>query len=130
MLVHPATDNPATGPLRQLLTITYGPAPFIERALGAVPKIERAYIYGSWAARWHGEAGLAPGDVDVLVVGMPDRARVHEALEGIDAVLGRDVNVTFVSAERWQTRTEPFLEAVHSRPLVTLDLGVSATTVR
>lgn len=38
-----------------------------------------AYIYGSWAARWHGEVGSAVGGVD-LSVGPPDRNAESDAL--------------------------------------------------
>jgi len=123
VVVHPADDNPATVPLRQLLVVTYGPASYLERALSGVEGITEAYVYGSWAARWHGEAGAAPGDVDVLLVGTPDRDAVYDALDGIDTTLGREVNVTFVSPERWASDDEAFLTALRDRPLVYLDLG-------
>lgn len=121
-VVGPAEDNPATGPLRQLLIVTYGPATYLENALSGVEGITEAYIYGSWAARWHGEAGPPPGDVDVLLIGSPDRDEVYDALEGVDSALGREVNVTFVSPERWEPGSEPFLTALRDRPLVRLSL--------
>ncbi|WP_024286691.1 helix-turn-helix domain-containing protein [Cellulomonas sp. KRMCY2] len=123
VVLRPADHNPATGPLRQLLVVTYGPAAYLERALTDVVGIEEAYVYGSWAARWHGEAGDAPGDVDLLVVGTPDRSAVYDALDGIDSALGREVNVTFVSPERWASGDEPFLATLRQRPLVRLGVG-------
>jgi DNA-binding transcriptional ArsR family regulator len=123
VVVRPADDNPATVPLRQLLVVTYGPARFLERALSDVKGIAEAYVYGSWAARWHGEVGPAPGDVDVLVVGTPDRDAVFDAIDGIDSALGREVNVTFVSPDRWASGDETFLAALRDRPLVRLELG-------
>ena len=36
VVVHPADDNPATVPLRQLLVVTHGPAPYLERALSGI----------------------------------------------------------------------------------------------
>jgi len=122
VVVRPADDNPATVPLRQLLVVTCGPVPFLERALSGVEGITEAYVYGSWAARWHGEVGPAPGDVDLLVVGTPDRDAVYDALEGIDSALGREVNVTFVTPERWAAGDETFLTALRDRPLVRLGL--------
>lgn len=123
VVVRPAHDNPATAPLRQLLVVTYGPVSFLERALSGVDGIVEAYVYGSWAARWHGEVGPAPGDVDVLIVGTPDREAVYDALDGVDSALGREVNVTFVSPERWASGEETFLAALRDRPLVRLTLG-------
>ena len=130
VVVHPADDNPATVPLRQLLVVTHGPAPYLERALSGIAGIDAAYVYGSWAARWHGEVGTAPGDVDVLIVGTPDRDAVYDALEGIDSVLGREVNVSFVTPERWASGDETFLAAIHKRPLVPLRLDGPGGTVR
>ena len=57
VVLRPADQNPATGPLRQLLTVTYGPVAYLERALSGVAGIQEAHVYGSWAARWHGEPG-------------------------------------------------------------------------
>ena len=123
VVVHPAEHNPATAPLRQLLIVTYGPAPYLARALSNVAGIDEAYVYGSWAARWHGEVGPAPGDIDVLIVGNPDRNAVYDALDGLDSSLGREVNVTFVSPERWATTDDTFLTAIHRRPMVPLRLS-------
>ncbi|TQL02349.1 helix-turn-helix protein [Cellulomonas sp. SLBN-39] len=122
VVLHPATDNPATEPLRQLLVVTYGPAQAVERALTGIAGIDEAYVHGSWAARFHGEPGPPPGDVDVLVVGAPDRAQVDDALDGLDATLGREVNVTYASPSRWADATDPFVQHVRSRPLVGLDV--------
>jgi DNA-binding transcriptional ArsR family regulator len=122
-LVHPDEGNPATAPLRQLLVVTYGPAQLIEQALSGIPGIEAVYVHGSWAARFHGEPGGPPGDVDVLVVGGPDRAGVHAALDGVEQAVRREVNVTFLSEQRWRDGDEPFLVQVRSRPLVPLRLG-------
>ncbi len=54
-LLHPAEDNPAVAPLRQLLVITYGPGRLVEQALDDVARVEQAYLNGSWAARYLGE---------------------------------------------------------------------------
>ncbi|HEX5334054.1 MAG TPA: hypothetical protein VFW79_15575, partial [Cellulomonas sp.] len=69
-----------------------------------------------------------PGDVDVLVVGSPNRDDVYDALEGIDSALGREVNVTFVSPERWASGEETFLAAIRDRPMVPLHLTDTART--
>ena len=44
-----------------------------------LPGIDALYLFGSWAARYSGVEGQAPGDVDVLVVGHPDRDDVYDA---------------------------------------------------
>lgn len=125
-LLRAAADNPATDPLRQLLVVTYGPTQLLEQALADVPGIEAAYVHGSWAARYQGEVGKPPGDVDVLIVGSPGRGDVDAALDGLERRVGREVNVTYVSSQRWQNGSDPFISAVRERPLVALHLHRSA----
>ncbi|MGV8973221.1 MAG: MarR family transcriptional regulator [Rhodoglobus sp.] len=125
VVLRAAQDNPATAPLRQLLVVTYGPARLLEQALAGIAGIEHAFVHGSWAARFHGEAGKSPGDVDVLIVGQPNRATIDAALEGLEAQLGREVNVTYLSAQRWAGTDDPFVTTVRSRPLVELNLEVT-----
>jgi len=123
VVLRAAQDNPATAPLRQLLVVTFGPARLLEQALAGVTGISQAYVHGSWAARFHGEMGRSPGDVDVLIIGQPDRGAVDAALDGLQAQLGREVNVTYVSPQRWAGTDDPFVTTVRSRPLVELNIG-------
>jgi DNA-binding transcriptional ArsR family regulator len=115
-----AEDNPATEPLRQLLIVTFGPGPLIERALSGIDGIDAVYLHGSWAARFRGEVGGPPGDIDVLVVGAPARAEVDAALQSVEEALSHQVNATYVSADRWESAEQPFLRHVRERPLVQL----------
>lgn len=49
-------------------------------------------IFGSGAARYAGEAGPPPHDIDVLVVGKVDRADLYDAADRAQARLGIEVN--------------------------------------
>lgn len=122
LLLSATESNPATLPLRQLLIISYGPSRLVGSALAGISGIDAAYVHGSWAARYVGEPGKPPGDIDVLVIGRPDRRRVDEALGSLEAPLGREVNVTYVSPERWESAEDAFVTAVRQRPLVPIDL--------
>ena len=64
-----AGDSALIGPLANLLLLGYGPKRAVEEALSGISGIEQAFIGGSWAARYHGQAGAFPHDVDVIVVG-------------------------------------------------------------
>lgn len=75
-------------------------------------------VFGSWAARHAGEEGPPPGDIDVLVVGDPDRDEVFDAAERVEGRVHRRVGTTIVSPQRWQAATEPFLIEVRRRPHV------------
>jgi DNA-binding transcriptional ArsR family regulator len=116
-------DSPLACPLVELLTLTYGPAAILADLLASVDGIDEAYIYGSWAARYAGEPGPFPRDVDVLVVGDADEDDLFDAARTAEQQLGREVNIHRVAATAWRGPVnDPFLKAVHSRPLVSIDL--------
>lgn len=117
------TDTVVARPLTDLLAVTYGPLPLLTQALTGVPGIERAFIYGSWAARYEGHAGGIPRDIDLLVVGDADPDDLADAVEVVAVRLGREVNVQRVRPQRWaDVGDDPFLQAVQSRPLVEVPL--------
>lgn len=128
-LVRRGASSPLTVPLTDLLAVTYGPLPVLSAALAAVPGVEQAYIYGSWAARFEGEAGPVPNDVDVLVVGTVDRDVLDDVANEAQRVLGRPVNMLRVQPHRWADPPvgDAFLESVRRRPLVALTVGPEAT---
>jgi DNA-binding transcriptional ArsR family regulator len=116
-------SNPAVAPLLELVAVTFGPRRIVAEEFAGVEGIEELYLFGSWAARYRGIEGRAPGDVDVLVIGHPDRHAVYDAADRAQRRLHREVNPTVVSVERWATDEEPFLREVRSRPLVPLVLN-------
>jgi predicted nucleotidyltransferase len=117
------THSRAYEPLRELLLLSYGPATVIPRLLARVAGIQRAYLYGSWAARRTGEPGSEPRDLDVLVVGNPKRTEIYEAAEKAERVLGREVNIRAVSSTVWKEASDPFIATVKERPLIELRLA-------
>ncbi|NNG36488.1 winged helix-turn-helix transcriptional regulator [Nakamurella sp. DB0629] len=120
-LVSANRANPAYPPLRQLLTIVFGPSALLTSALADVEGIERALIYGSWAARSAGKTGPPPHDIDVLIVGDPDPETLHDALTGVEERLCREVNYVTVSPDTWAARdSDPFLSSIAAGPAVDL----------
>jgi predicted nucleotidyltransferase len=90
----------------------------VAEELAEVPGIEAAYLFGSWAARYEGELGRAPADIDVLVIGDPDRGEVDEAAQRAGARLAREVSVTIRSMRWWREGGDGFHVEVTRRPLV------------
>ncbi|MFF1609898.1 ArsR family transcriptional regulator [Amycolatopsis sp. NPDC058278] len=122
-LVKARTDTPLYRPLSEVIAVTFGPLPLLAEALSGLAGVREAYIYGSWAARYSGEPGPPPGDVDVLVVGSPDPDALFDLAEGVSRRLGREVNVHRISPASWTAdSTDPFLTSVRERPLVPLPL--------
>jgi DNA-binding transcriptional ArsR family regulator len=126
-LVRARRDTPLYGPLSDLLSVSFGPVPMLTDALAGLEGVRRAFIYGSWAARYHGESGPPPADVDVLVVGDPDADALFDLVEEVSRRMRREVNVHRVSAEAWEAPTgDPFLTSVRERPRVELQLELEA----
>lgn len=123
-LVKARTDTPLYRPLSEVLAVTFGPMPLLAEALSGLAGVREAYIYGSWAARYRGEPGPPPGDVDVLVVGSPDADALFDLVEDVSRRLGREVSVHRISPASWaaDSSTDPFLTSVRERPLVPLPL--------
>ncbi|MFG6402464.1 winged helix-turn-helix domain-containing protein [Microbacterium sp. P04] len=102
----PNESNPVTPHLRALTTIVLGPERLLREALQDVPGIEQALIFGSFAARAAGHAGANPNDIDVLIVGTPERSRVYEAIDKVETQVRRDLHVLFLRPERWERGDE------------------------
>ena len=118
-----AGDSALVGPLADLLLLGYGPKTAVEDALTDIPDIEQAFIGGSWAARYHGQAGAFPHDVDVIVVGKPNRDDVTESvIEALRAV-GHDGQVIFRSPTAWREAKDTFTRTAKDSPLVELTIG-------
>jgi hypothetical protein len=119
-LLSPNMASPAYRPLRDLVLVAFGPREVIMQEFSELNGLEGLLIYGSWAARYGGEEGPEPGDIDVLVIGNVDRDDTFEAAERAQARLEREVNPQLVSSSRWHEGDTPFLTEVKQRSLVTL----------
>lgn len=109
--------------LRDLLLRAFGPVPLLERTLRGIGGVERAFLYGSWAARYLGEQGEAPNDLDLLIIGSPQRSALARLGRDLERRLGYEINPTVVPTEEWETKTSGFLRSVARGPLVELQLA-------
>jgi hypothetical protein len=121
-LLHANADSPYFQPLARLVLMSFGPPLVITEEFRTLSSVERLFIYGSWAARYSGEQGPAPNDVDVLLVGRPDRDEAYEAARRSEQRLGRQVNVTIRDPVQWQTAEDGFTKQLRSSPLVEIPL--------
>lgn len=119
-LVSANNGSRLTGPLTELLTLTYGPHVVIADEFADVEDVALVVIFGSWAARYQGQRGQPPNDVDVLVVGTPERVAMYTAAARAESRLGRPVNPTTCSPDQWASPTEPFIREIKSRPYVSV----------
>jgi predicted nucleotidyltransferase len=109
--------------LRALLTQTIGVLGRLAEALADVDGIEEAFVYGSWAARYAGEPGPPPRDIDVAVVGQVSLPDVRRACETVEQDLRVEVNPVVIPAAVWHAaRPDPFIDELRSGALVEIPM--------
>lgn len=119
-LVSANTRSEYFEPMSRLLLLGFGPKQRIADALAGIKGADEIYLIGSWAERYLGTPGPPPNDIDVLVIGNPNRADVYDAIEPLEEDLRRPIQVTFRTPKEWQDLADPFVVTVRSRDLVTL----------
>ena len=127
-LVRANTDSPYYRGLSEVLLKAFGPPRILAAALARIDNIDTAHIYGSWAARLLGDEADRPvGDIDVLVLGSPDRGELYTAASAAERRLGRPVQATVRPAGWIRTGTGNFHATITQRPLVEIDLRTART---
>ena len=122
-LVRANTASPYYAGLAEVLTRAFGVPAVLAGALRDVDGITAAYIYGSWAARHEGQAGQRPvGDIDVLVLGDPDRDQLYAALSTAEQRLARPVQATIRNRAWLESGTGAFHDTITNRTLLRLPL--------
>jgi predicted nucleotidyltransferase len=117
-LLRANTESPYFRPLAQLALMAFGPPLVVGEEFGPLAGVERIFIFGSWAARYAGDSGPAPNDVDVLLVGAPDRDAAYDATRRAEHRLGREVNIVIRGPEDWHTASDGFSQQLRSSPLL------------
>ncbi len=110
-------DSPLVPPLREILLVVSGPVALLSEVLGSIDGVERAFIFGSFAARARGLEGAAPNDIDLMVVGTPNAAAVYDACRSVEASVGRPINPTILTSAEFEEQSG-FLTSVRSNPIL------------
>lgn len=113
------TTSPIATEIRSLVAKTIGIEARLRAALAIVPGVEEACVYGSYARGTE----RPTSDVDILVVGAVDRARLSERLVELEQDLGREINVTAYERAELDALVragDPFLADVFANPRVQL----------
>lgn len=116
-LVQANTASPLVPALRQLMERSFGIPVLLSHALSDVTGIHRVGIYGSLAKRLQGDEGIAPNDIDVLIIGHPDRDLVNKRLDDLEKQAGLEVNVTFMSQDKWRNASDTFTKTIKSQAI-------------
>jgi len=96
--VNPA--YPYLKPVFALLQGSVGIQPALQQALRAVPGIESAWLYGSFAKN---EAD-ASSDIDLLIVGQPEQAPLAAEIRKTEQTLRREINYTILTPRELDRR--------------------------
>lgn len=118
------TGTRISRPLGELLAVTFGPLEVVADEFRDLHDVDLVAIYGSWAARYHGDLGPPPQDLDVLVVGTTPRTAVYDAAERTQQRLGIPVNAIISSRQRWTNIADALIQQIRTSPLmVVVDTG-------
>ena len=122
-LIRADPASPYFSGLSDVLVKAFGVPWVLGQALAGVGGIDAAYVYGSWAAKFSGEEGDRPViDIDLLVLGGPDRDLLYAAAAAAEHRLGRAVEVTIRSAGWLMEGRGSFHDTVAGRPMVPVSL--------
>jgi hypothetical protein len=110
--------------LANLLLWSYGPKFVIAEEFAGIKGIDRLFIFGSWAARYHGVDGYPPQDLDVLVIGDANLSDVFRAAHAASNKLQLEVNPKLFSHTWWENKTgSGFRMEIERRPIVEIEVG-------
>ncbi|GII61921.1 ArsR family transcriptional regulator [Sphaerisporangium krabiense] len=102
-LLQANTEAASYRPLTQLLAVSFGAPAIIGEQFAGIAGIRELVIFGSWAARYHGEPGPQPRDVDLLVIGCPSRGDVYDSAERAEQRIGLSVDPVIRSVSAWES---------------------------
>ncbi|MCT9932984.1 winged helix-turn-helix domain-containing protein [Planotetraspora sp. A-T 1434] len=111
-------ENRYARPLTEMLMLTFGPHVVIAEEFALIEGATAVGIFGSWAARYGGEPGPPPRDIDVIVIGATGRGPAYQAAERAERKLTMRVNPVVVSHERWQSASDPLIQQIRSSALL------------
>jgi len=117
--------------LANLLLWSYGPKFVIAEEFAGIKGIDRLFIFGSWAARYHGVDGYPPQDLDILVIGDANLSDVFRAAHAASNKLQLEVNPKLFSHTWWENKTgSGFRMEIDRRPIVEIEVGDAKQSAR
>jgi len=111
------TGGPVARAVAEIVRRTMGARVILRAMLSDVPGLESAQIFGSYAAG----RSTATSDIDLLVIGLPDRDALTERLEAAGRDLGRPVNEVVYTADeiaQRRTRGDAFVRSIDAGEVI------------
>ncbi|MFH0770999.1 MAG: nucleotidyltransferase domain-containing protein [Candidatus Omnitrophota bacterium] len=94
------TSHPLFKELKAIVSKTVGVEASLRKELSAVPNIEIAFVYGSFAANKEKSAS----DIDLMVIGDPKSSLLNEKLSTLERRLKREINPTVYSMREYKAK--------------------------
>lgn len=111
------TDSPIYEPFRDLARRTVGVPSVIRRHVEGLKGIREASVFGSYAT-----GRMTPeSDIDLFVVGTPDRDKLTERLQAAEREIGRPINETVFTnteLEERRGRGDRFIARIDAGPTI------------
>ena len=110
-------NQPLFGQIRDIVRQVAGAPIILRRHLSGLAGIERAVIFGSYA---HGPLKF-DSDVDLLIIGNPDRDDLTDRLEMASLEISRPVNEVVMSQDEFDARRirrDRLVESIESQPTI------------
>lgn len=110
---------PIASELRSIVLKTEGAGAVIKQKLQEMGRVEKAFIYGSYAS---GEADTG-SDLDLMIIGEVNLDQLAPVISELEKELDRPINYIIYSHEEWdekQVVKDPFWERVTKAPKILL----------
>ena len=122
-LIQVNTKHELHNAIRKIVAFSYGPAAVLPAALYGIEGLEKAFLYGNYAAYLKKERASDAPEIDLLLVGYVNRIEASNAAKRVEGYLDRTVNVKFVGSQEWETSSSDFVVEIKQRALFELGIG-------
>ena len=112
-----ARGSPILEPFSDIVRKTIGVPSTVRRSLAGLAGVERAVIFGSYARG----TDKPDSDIDLLIIGNPDRDELTDRLERAGHEVGRPVNEVVMSSaelEARRARGDGFVASIDAGPVI------------
>lgn len=113
------TGHPLYGEMKGIVAKTVGVVGSLKQALKSVPRVQVAFIYGSFASNRENPIS----DIDVFIIGDASLMELSKVLRGIQKRLMREINPTLYARDEYLKRKAEgggFIEDILTKPKIML----------
>jgi len=113
------TSHPLYGEMKGIVAKTVGVVGSLKQALKSVPRVQVAFIYGSFASNRENPIS----DIDVFIIGDASLMELSKVLRGIQKRLMREINPTLYARDEYLKRKAEgggFIEDILTKPKILL----------